>query len=141
MQVNNVVTSFLKSGNRILILRRSDKVSTYRGRWAGISGFIEGNESPMERATQEIKEETGLKENDFELLKKGASFSFSDEDEGIKIKWIVHPFLFRSRTRKINIDREHFDSKWIRPEEISKYFTVPKLNESLKRVLDYGVSP
>ncbi len=135
MQVNEVVTSFLKFEGKILILRRSESVSTYKGRWGGVSGFIEEGEEPVERATKEIKEETGLKRGDLELLREGKSFSFGDEDEEINIKWIVHPFLFRTKTKKIKINREHFEFKWIRPEELVKYFTVPKLEKSLKRVL------
>ncbi|MEE9323133.1 MAG: NUDIX pyrophosphatase [Candidatus Aenigmarchaeota archaeon] len=135
MQVNEVVTSFLKFEGKILILRRSESVSTYKGRWGGVSGFIEEGEEPVERATKEIKEETGLKKGDLELLGEGKSFSFGDEDEEINIKWIVHPFLFRTKTKKIKINREHFEFKWIRPEELVKYFTVPKLEKSLKRVL------
>ncbi len=133
MHTNEIVTSFLKFGDKILILRRSGKVSTYRGLWGGVSGFIEEGENPLERAVKEIKEETGLKEYEFELLKEGRSFSF--EDEEVDTKWIVHPFLFRAKTKRIKIDREHFEFKWIRPEDLPKYFTVPKLEESLKRVL------
>lgn len=133
MQINEVVTSFLKFGNDILILRRSENVSTYKWRWGGISGFIEEGEKPIERAVKEIKEETGLEEGDFELLKEGKAFSFKDEE--VWIKWIVHPFLFKAKTKKIKIEKEHFEFKWIKPVEISKYFTVPKLGESLKRVI------
>lgn len=39
-----VVTCFLlrraRDGDRILILRRSQRVGTYRGRWAGVSAYI-----------------------------------------------------------------------------------------------------
>ncbi len=100
-----------------------------------MSGFVEKDEKPIDRAVTEIKEETDLNDNDFELLKEGGTFSFNDKDENMKIKWVVHPFLFRAKTKKIKIDREHFEFKWIKPQELTKYFTVPKLEESLKRVL------
>jgi 8-oxo-dGTP pyrophosphatase MutT (NUDIX family) len=133
MQTNRVVTSFLEFGGKILILRRSEKVETYTGRWAGISGFIEKDEKPLERAIREINEETGLKKSDFEFVKEGNPFSFPDEE--LKIKWEVHPFLFRTKTIRIRIDKEHKECKWIKPEELPEYFTVPRLEESLKRVL------
>ena len=136
MQTNKIVTSFLKFGDKILILRRSEEVSTYRGRWGGVSGFIEKDEKPLERAVTEIKEETGLVKNDFELIREGRSFSFNDEDEGLNIRWVVHPFLFKTKHENIKIDKEHFEFKWINPDELEKYFTVPKLEESLKRVLE-----
>jgi 8-oxo-dGTP pyrophosphatase MutT (NUDIX family) len=135
MRTNNVVTSFLKFGNKILILRRSEEVSTYKGRWGGVSGFIEKDEKPLERAVTEIKEETGLGENEFELIREGRSFSFNDEDEKLGIKWVVHPFLFKTKNKNVKIEKEHFEFKWIMPDELQQYFTVPKLEESLKRVL------
>jgi len=132
MKTSNVVTVFLRHKGKILILRRSKDVGTYKGMWGAISGFIENDEEPVERAKKEIKEEAGLHEKDFEFLKEGVSFSFSDEE--LDIKWIIHPFLFRSKTGKIRIDREHFEYKWIEPEKLSEYFTVPRLGESLRRV-------
>ena len=135
MRVNEIVTSFLKFGNKILILRRSEGVSTYKWRWGGVSGFVEGNENPLDRAVKEIKEETGLEGGDFRLLKEGRTFSFEAKYEEAKIRWKVHPFLFRAKTKKIKIDKEHFEFKWIKPEELCNHFTVPKLDESLKRVI------
>lgn len=133
MRVNEIVTSFLKFGGKILILRRSENVSTYKCRWGGISGFVEEGENPLERAVREIKEETGLKEKDFELLREGKPFSFKDKRIGIK--WKVRPFLFGAKNRKIKINREHLAFKWIRPSDLPCYPTVPKLEESLKRVI------
>ena len=135
MRVNEIVTSFLKFGNEILILRRSESVCTYKWRWGGISGFMEENENPLGRVVKEIKEEAGLEEGDFELLKEGRAFSFEDEYKEAKIKWKVHPFLFKVKTKKIKINKEHFEFKWINPEELWKYLTVPKLEKSLERVL------
>ncbi|MCI4348338.1 MAG: NUDIX domain-containing protein, partial [Thermoplasmata archaeon] len=55
-----VVTSFLEAPDgRILLLRRSSRVGTFQGRWAGVSGFLEA-ETPEAQAYTEIREETGL---------------------------------------------------------------------------------
>lgn len=55
----SVVTCVLtdKKGN-ILILKRSNKVRTYKGLWSGISGYIEENEKPIDTPFKEIREET-----------------------------------------------------------------------------------
>jgi nicotinamide-nucleotide amidase len=128
---NNVVTCFLESNNKILILRRSDKVSTYQGLWAGISGYIE--EDAIKQASIEIQEETGLEGQDVKLVSEGRTVEFLDEK--LKIKWIVHPFLFHIyKPEKIKIDWEHKEIKWIAPEEIANYQTVPKLKEALIQV-------
>jgi len=132
LQEKKVVTCFLESGGEILILRRSGEVGSYRGRWAGVSGYIES--SADEQALTEIEEETGLGRGDVELIKKGEPLAV--EDEGLGIRWVVHPYLFRIKDRdKIRIDWEHKEARWIKPEDIEHYRTVPKLKEALSRVL------
>ena len=54
MRRTNVVTSFLNYNNKILILKRSEKIRTMKGLWSGISGTIENNETPISRAKIEI---------------------------------------------------------------------------------------
>jgi len=129
MQVR-VVTAFLRNGQRILILKRSEKVGSYKGRWAGISGFIEENETPLEAARREVLEETRIKEIDF--IKQGQAISVLDEER--EINWIVHPFLFNTKEQP-QLDWEHETFKWILPTEITNYKTVPGLKESLEKVL------
>lgn len=125
----HVVSCFLKHGDKILILKRSPSVGSYPGRWAAVSGYIEGEERPLERAYQEILEEVGLEKEKLTLLASGEPLPIDGEP------WIVHPFLFEVSDGTIKLDWEHVDYKWINPEDISKYETVPKLNEALKRVL------
>ena len=60
MRSTKIVTSFLKHNDKVLILKRSNKVKTMKGLWAGVSGIIENNESPLERAKIEIFEELGI---------------------------------------------------------------------------------
>lgn len=131
LEEKQVVTCFLKSGKEILILRRSKQVGTYPGRWAGVSGYVE--KSPDEQAITEITEETGLSEEDIQLIRKGESLEIVDQKIGRK--WVVHPYLFQVQNRsKIKIDWEHTELKWITPAEIARYDTVPMLKEVLERV-------
>jgi len=128
-----VVTCFLKSGEKILLVKRSGKVGTYKGKWSGISGYLE-EENPDKQALKEIKEETGLNEFDVELIKKGEAVKVLDEEK--KVEWIVYPYLFKVKhPEKIRLDWENIDMKWINFEEINFYQTVPKLKEVLEKVL------
>jgi 8-oxo-dGTP diphosphatase len=131
LQEKKVVTCFLESAGEILILRRSEAVGSYRGKWAGVSGYIES--TPDEQALTEIEEETSLKRDDVELIKKGEPLAV--EDEGLGTRWLIHPYRFRIKERdKIKIDWEHQESRWIKPADIDSYPTVPKLKEALARV-------
>ena len=113
-------------------MRRSEQVGTYRGRWAGVSGYIE--KTADEQALIEIEEETSLRREDLELIKQGKPLSIKDEKLGIK--WVVHPYLFHIKDRdKIKIDWEHKEMKWIKAKDIDNYETVPMLKETLARVL------
>ena len=127
-----MVTCFLESAGEVLILRRSQQVGTYRGRWAGVSGYMEA--APDQQALTEIREETGLADADLTLIKKGQPLTARDEALGVK--WVVHPYLFAIKDRdKIKIDWEHKELKWIKPAESADYPTVPNLKETMERVL------
>ncbi len=126
-----VVICFLESDGEILILQRSEQVGSYQGRWAGVSGYVET--TPDEQALVEIEEEAGLKREDLQLVKKGEMISV--EDEKLGVRWLVHPYLFHIRDRdKVRIDWEHKEARWIKPQEIVNYQTVPKLKEALAQV-------
>ena len=132
LEEKHVVTCFLEHGKRILILRRSQKVGTYRGSWAGVSGYME--RSDTEQAFTEISEETELYKNDLKLIKKGEPLEVIDRS--LNRKWIVHPFLFHVKApEKIRIDWEHTEAKWIKPQELTNYKTVPGLKKALARVI------
>jgi hypothetical protein len=58
MEETHVVTCFLErdSDKKIALLRRSQMVGTYKGRWAGVSGYIEKENTPLKQAFEEIRE-------------------------------------------------------------------------------------
>ena len=132
LEEKHVVTCFLEHGRKILILRRSSRVSTYRRSWAGVSGYIETND--IDQAFTEISEETELYKKDLKLIKQGKPLEVIDKN--LSRKWIVHPFLFHVRApEKIKTDWEHTEVKWINPGELKKYETVPGLAKALSRVI------
>jgi len=129
----NIITVFLEHDNKILILKRSQKVKTMKTKWAGISGYIE-QEEPVKRALKEIAEETGLKDESVTLLRTGGLLE-AVESHDPKITWVVHPFLFRSNTDQIRIDWEHDEYRWVNPKELKNYETVPRLGDTLDSLL------
>lgn len=115
---------------------------TNRNHWAGISGSIENGENPTFSAHRELYEETQLRPPLLELVRPGPTLTFFVED--LSTQWKVHPFLFALSAGSVEeedeileglkINWEHTEYKWIKPEEITNYPTVPKLEKAWKRV-------
>jgi len=125
-----VTCVLMNDKGEILILKRSDKVGTYRGFWSGISGYVEEDEKPYETAVKEIKEETGMDVDDVVLVKEMKPVSFSDVYEGKNYDWNIFSFLFKlGKKDKVQIDWEHSEYCWIFPSEINKFEAVPRLKE------------
>ena len=135
LRFTNIVTSFIKNGDRILILKRSDKVKSMKCLWAGVSGIIEKNDTtPLARAKTEILEETGINEEGIELLKANERIKI----ESVQYKnhgWNIFPFLFSTKNSEIKLNWENSEFKWIEPNEIKNYETVPKLEKILFSLL------
>lgn len=121
-----VVTAFLERGDgRILLLRRSERVGSFQGRWAGVSGFLAGA-VPREQALREIEEECGLRPEVVHPVRQGVPVYAR---HGGRV-FVVHPFRFRTDDERIRLDWEHTEFRWIRPEELGEFDTVPKLDRA-----------
>ncbi len=117
----------------MLLLRRSGRVGTYRGRWAGVSGYLEAGVGALEQAYREMEEEVGLGEGDVRLLAEGETLTVVDD--AIDTRWTVHPFLFElQHSEGVRLDWEHTESRWVRPEAVPGLETVPGLAKALARV-------
>ena len=134
MHKTKIVTSFLKNSEKILLLKRSEKVKTMKSLWAGISGIIEGDEEPLARAEIEVFEEVGMEKSKISLLKQGEVILI-ESPQYTNHQWEVYPFLFSTKDREIKLNWENSDSKWISVEELNNFSTVPSLDKVLTRLL------
>ena len=134
MRSTKIVTSFIRHNNKILLLKRSEKVKSMRGLWAGISGMIEQDESPLERAKIEIFEEIGIKEEHIHLLKSAEQMKVKSPQYK-NHEWDIFPFLFETKNSEIKLNWENSDYKWITVEELEKFETVPNLDKVLFNLL------
>ena len=130
MRYTKIVTSFIKNDGKVLLLKRSDKVKTMKGLWAGVSGIIEYNEIPLNRAKIEIFEEVGLKEDQIKILKSLNEMRITSPQYK-NHEWVVYPFLFTTENLEIKLNWENSDYCWINPKEITKFETVPNLDKVL----------
>ena len=134
LRFTNIVTSFIKNDDKILILKRSDKVKSMKCLWAGISGIIENNETPLTRAKIEIFEEAGIHEEQIELLKAIQQIKISSPQYK-NHEWNIFPFLFKAKNPEIKLNWENSEFEWIEPNEIKNYKTVPDLEKILLSLL------
>jgi len=125
VEAKPVVSVFLRNRGRVLLVRRSERVGSFQGRWSAVSGYLEGGEDPRERAVQEVREETGMK-----------AVTFRAEGRAVVARhgstaYVVHPFLFDAPRRDVRLDWENVEHRWISPDEIDAFDTVPRLKDVL----------
>ena len=126
-----VVTAFGYRRGKVLLLRRSERVRTHRGRWAGASGYVE--RPPLAQARVELREEAGVARGDAALRGIGAPLVVRDAEADCV--WLVFTFLFRLREgTRVRTDWESVESAWVRPGELEGLDTVPGLAAGLARV-------
>ena len=134
MRSTRIVTSFIKYNDQILILKRSQKVRSMKGLWSGVSGIIENNENPIDRAKIEIFEEVGIKEKEIRLIKKLEKMKIQSQQYK-NHEWEIFPFLFETKNDNIKLNWENSEFEWIQPKELKNYQTVPSLEKILVNLL------
>ena len=134
MRSTKIVTSFIRDDNKLLILKRSNKVKTMKDLWSGISGIIENNEVPLKRAKIEIFEEAGIVEDKIKLIKAAEEMRINSPQYK-NHEWEIFPFLFEATNPTINLNWENSDFRWIHVEELESYETVPSLQKVLFNLL------
>ena len=134
MYSTKIVTSFIKDDERLLILKRSNKVKTMKGLWAGVSGIIENDEEPLKRAKIEIFEEAGITEEKIKLIKAVEEMKVNSPQYE-NHEWEIFPFLFETKNPTIKLNWENSEFKWINVDELENYETVPNLQKVLLSLL------
>ena len=127
--MREVVTAILKNEDKILIVKRGKRVNTFRGKWSGISGRMES--TPLESIKREVEEETGIPAEKATLIREGNPILA--EGEGLEFK--VYPFLYEVADKKITLNWENTEYRWIKPHEIKRYRTVPQLIDVIEEML------
>ena len=131
LKANPVITAFVHRRGKVLLLRRSERVSTYPGRWAGVSGYLE--RTPLAQARLELREELGVTTDQCAL--HGIGMPLLVADEAGQPPWLVFTFLFGLRAgAQVKPDWESAEVAWVRPEQVAARLTVPGLADGLARV-------
>ena len=125
-----VVVVFVEYDGKILFLKRSDKVQTYKGKWNTVAGYMDEIRPIREKVLGELREELNLNEADISKLCIGEAYEEADDE--IDKVWLITPAIVKlKKAPKIKIDWEHTEYRWIKPEEIKDYDSVHGTDKSL----------
>lgn len=98
-------------------------MGSFQGYWSCISGYLEPGEDPQQTAYREVFEETQLPERVMTKTTYAGPFYPEAKDVIFETHW----FLVETNTKKITLDWEHDECRWISSEEFSNYQVVPWL--------------
>ena len=127
-----VVACLLSHADRFLLLKRSHRVGSDRGRWHCVTGFCEPGVDPLEQAIREVHEETGIAPSDVRLLRRTV-IRLAGPDGA----WTVHTFHFACSSSRISLNWENDEAVWLADPGTSGLPTVPWL-DAVHRTLTDG---
>ena len=126
-----VITVFIKYKDELLLLKRSNKVRAYQGKWNVVAGYLDELKPVRKKALEEIEEELKIPESNILSIYVGESYEFIDTK--IKKTWIICPILVELKNKpKIVLDWEHTEYKWIKLKELKIFDIVSNLDKSLE---------
>lgn len=127
-----VINCVVQHGKKFLIVKRNSAMRLYPGCWNGIAGFLDDQKTLEEKVKEELQEEIGIKARDILSIALGEIFNL-DDPKYRKI-WIVHPVLVNVKNKKIKLNWEASEYRWIKREEIKKFNTTPNFKKVLEKL-------
>ncbi len=128
-----VLTCFVRYQDRLLFLKRSDKVGAFRGKWHTVAGYIDLFVPLEKKVREELQEELGLSGACTRAMHFGEPYTVTDGP--METAWTIFPVLVTCLQQPdIRLDWEHTEYRWITPTDIFAYDRVHQVEESLRRV-------
>lgn len=124
-----VINCVLEFGDKILLVKRSDKMNLYPGYWNGLSGFLDDKKSIEEKVAEELSEEVGLSKKNIQSIKQGDLLLQEAPEYGKT--WIVFPILVEIDSDKVKLDWEASEHQWLDPAEAKKLKLLPGFEQVL----------
>ncbi|MBI2052656.1 MAG: NUDIX domain-containing protein [Candidatus Ryanbacteria bacterium] len=125
-----VINCVVECGGEILIVKRSPDMKYYPSAWNGISGFLDDDKKIEDKVREELSEELGIQKENIVSIKEGKVFEV-DEPQ-YKKTWIVHPVRIVVRDKKIKLDWEAEDHRWVKPDDAMKLKCIPGFADVLE---------
>ena len=122
MRKPGAVVLILRDDDSVLIVKRPLWINWAPGQWAFPGGKLEGNETPLDAAVRETKEETNLDITNLQLV-------------NVCLDKPVTTYYTREFSGDIKIDFEHDAWSWASRSEIETYDLAPDVLEMYNEVL------
>lgn len=114
-KVKNTTLCYIEKDGEYLMMHRIKKQNDANyGKWLGIGGKFKDNETPLECALREIKEETGV--TACNLKYRGIVNFISD----IYDSEVMHLFTTKEFVGEINFDCDEGVLKWVKKQDLDK---------------------
>lgn len=119
---------------KFLALKRSSKNPIYPGLWQAITGTIERNETAIECAIREVKEETGLEPKEIWTIPFVAVFfdPYKNEVNASPVFGVLVDYV-----ENIVISSEHEDFLWLKLDEFIEKVPLPSHKIGTQYFWDY----
>lgn len=113
-----IVAVVVEWRDRVLLLRRSERVCHDKGRWHCVTGYLDQGASPEQQALVELHEETGLGVCALDSLEERGVLDIPDAAGRM---WRVHTFRVSTRQRRLRLDSEHDAYRWVAPQAVRRF--------------------
>ena len=115
----------------VLVLQRANYMKNFKGMWGVVGGSIEKGETPEEAALREVKEETGICEEneDIDYIKQIGKI----KHENGSISYLFR--LWTVEVPKVKLSGEHQRYKWISNTDQIKGKWMPDIKEEIDKIL------
>ena len=128
-----VVMCTLKHDDKIFLAKRAQGLADAEGYWSTVNGFIDEDKPVSQIASQEFREELGLKLSPKDI-KVAPSYRLKSRLE--KREYIIFPCLaVVDHQPKIKLDQEHTELTWIHRQDLEKYHILDDLPLAIDKAL------
>ena len=130
--MSEAYTVYLRSGEKVLLMQRSDEVSDFPGAWDGIHGS--GDPTAHDSVVARITECTGIAAESLQMVRsdmaRGLAYGNRLND--------VTPILFITEEAEVSPGALYKNSEWVDPGAIqTKDYATPQLREMYGDVASY----
>jgi 8-oxo-dGTP diphosphatase len=129
MKFGVAVKGIIRKDGKILVLKRADNDDHKPGVWETVGGGMNCEESPQEALKRETREEAGII---IDVVEPFQAFSFKKDTGEYKVGIT---FICDYVSGEIKLSDEHFEYKWIEPQEFENMESVISIHNEIKEYI------